>query len=260
MMHSVAIDEEALSMTSPAAGSEHPGFLVRSRKDVIRLCNGIREQGLPLSISFSCFDSVAATSLMFVDPHSNTLLLEYSPQWRRIQSTIDMQHDIHHGNDYSTMLQCALEDSSIQFQSSRSTIADLNGTTVVGLDIPVFMWRFQRRRDQRHRVSGLKVTLNMGFLEADAEVADLGMGGIGLVACDPAVKLDVGEVLHGCAISLPGVGQILVDLTVRHQSLDQITNGGEVMLVGCQFTGLSDSARQLIAHYVGALADIHDVT
>ena len=243
-------------MMAPATALDSPDFLVRSREDVISLCNGMKEQGVPLSISFSCINSVAASSLMFVDPHSNTLLLEYSPQWQRIQHTMDMHHDIHHGNtDYSTMLECAYEDSKIKFQSCKGTIADLNGTTVVGLDIPGFMWRFQRRRDRRHKVSGLKVTLNLGFLDADAEVADLGMGGIGVVACDRAVRLEMGEVLHDCAISLPGVGQIIVDLTVRHQSSDQMTTGSDVNLIGCQFTGLSDRTRQLIAHYLDALAD-----
>ncbi len=243
-------------MTAPVRGLESPECLVRSREDVIRLCDGIREQGMPLSISFSSFDSVAVSSLIYVDQRSNTLLLEYSPQWQRVQHAMDMHHDIHYGNSgYSTMLECVYEDSKIQFQSNKGTIADLNGTTMVGLDIPDFMWRFQRRRDRRHKVSGLKVTLNLGFLEADAEVADLGRGGVGMVACDRAVKLEVGEVLHGCTMSLPGVGQILVDLTVRHQSPDQTANGSEVLLVGCEFTGLSDSTRQLIAHYVDALAD-----
>lgn len=255
-MNSLANQKETLAMTAPATALDSPDFLVRTREDVIRLCNGMREQGVPLSISFSCVDSVAASSLIFVDPRSNTLLLEYSLQWQRIQSAMDMHHDIHHGNiDYSIMLQCAYEDSKIQFQCSNSTIADLNGTPVVGLNIPGFMWRFQRRRDRRHKVPGLKATLNLGFLEADAEVADLGMGGIGVIVCDPAVRLEVGEVLHGCTISVPGAGHIQVDLTVRHQSLNQMTHSSEVKFVGCQFTGLSDSARQLITHYVDALAD-----
>lgn len=243
-------------MTASATALDSPDFLIRSREDVIRLCNGMREQGVPLSISFSCVDSIAASALIFVDPYSNTLLLEYSPQWQRIQGAMDMHHDIHHGNiDYSTMLQCAYDDSRIQFQCGKSTIADLNGTPVVGLNIPGFMWRFQRRRDRRHKMSGLKVTLNLGFLDADAEVADLGMGGIGMVTCDRAVKLELGEVLHDCAISLPGVGLILVDLTVRHQSPGQTANGSEVILVGCQFTGLGNSTRQLITHYLDGLAD-----
>jgi c-di-GMP-binding flagellar brake protein YcgR len=256
MANRLANEEETPAMTATAAALDSPEFLVRTREDVIRLCNGIREQGIPLSISFSCDDSVAPSSLIFVDPQSNMLLLEYSPQWQRIQGTMDMHHDIYHGNiDYTTMLQCVYEDSKLQFQCGKSTIVDLNGTPVAGLDIPGFMWRFQRRRNRRYKVPGLKVTLNLGFLEAEAEVADLAMGGMGVVVCDPAVRLEVGEVLHACTVCVPGAGQILADLTVRHQSRDQIIDSREVIFVGCEFTGLSVSARQLIAQYVGSLAD-----
>ena len=252
MMNSSAVQDEMSAMTALAMPIESPEVLVRYKINVIRLCNDIREQRVPLSISFSCFDCAAASSLVGVDPRSNTLLLEYSSHWQRVQRVMAMFHG---DADYSIMAECAFADSIVQFQCRKGAISDVKGRAVMELDIPDFMWRFQRRLDQRHKVSGLKVTLNLGLLEVDAEVADLGVGGIGMVTCDRTAELEVGQVLHNSTISLPGVGPILVDLTVRHQSPDQMNNGSDVQLVGCQFTGLSDRTSQLITHYLDALAD-----
>ena len=251
-MNNSAVQDEMSAMTAPAISIESPDVLVRFKVNVIRLCNDIREQRVPLSVSFSCFDCAAASSLVSVDPRSNTLLLEFTPRWQRVQRVMAMFHG---DADYSIMAECAFADSIVQFQCRKGAISDVKGRAVMELDIPDFMWRFQRRLDRRHKVSGLKVTLNLGWFEVDAEVADLGMGGIGMVSCDRAVRLEVGQVLHDCTISLPGVEPILVDLTVRHQSSDQMANGSEVKLVGCQFTGLSDRTRQLIAHYLDAFSD-----
>jgi c-di-GMP-binding flagellar brake protein YcgR len=244
IMISLACKEKTVAMMTSPAELESPDFLVRSRQEVLRLLNGAMSSGTLISINFLYTDIVVVTSLIHVDEASNMLLLECPSEWRNI---------IDGDAAESIMLACAFDGSKIQFQSSRGTIVDLDGTTVVGLDIPEFMWRFQRRRDQRHKVSGLAMTLNLGFIECDAEVTDLSMGGIGMFNCDAEVQLEQGEALHGCAIALPGVGAIMVDLTVQHQLPMRTADGRAMTRVGCAFTGLSDSSRQLIAHYLDAL-------
>jgi len=239
-----------LEMTATAQGASD--FLVRSKEHIYQLCNGISEQKARLSISFSCVDSVAASSLLYVDQRSNRLLLECSPQWQRIQHIIDMHHS---DTDYGIVVTCAYDNSKIQFQCGIGVTAKQKGTPVVGLSIPEVIWRFQRRCDPRQKPPGVKVTLNMGFLDAEAELADLGMAGIGMFTCDRAVRVDVGEVLHDCTIAVPGLAQIVVDLMVCHQSVYRTINGNEVMLIGCKFIGLKDRMRQLIAHYLDGLAE-----
>ena len=244
MMNTPAMQQETIAMITPNADLESPDFLVRSRQEVLRLLNGIKSASTLMSISFVHAEDVAVTSLVYVDEASNMLLMECPPAW---QSMIDG------GEAESIMLACVYEEAKIQFQGGRGQVVDMDGTTVVGLEIPEFMWRFQRRRDELHNVSGLTISLNFGFTECDAEITDLSMGGIGMFNCDAEVKLEAGEVLRGCSIALPGVGAIMVDLTVQHQMPMQSADGKAVTRIGCQFSGLSDSARQLIAHYLDAL-------
>jgi len=247
MLSASMSEEEAFVNPDPAGPMEPPDFLVRSRQEVLRLLNGIQASGTLMSISFLETEKVAATSLIYLDEASNMLLFECPTDWQ------DVIEGGQGGQDDSIMLACTYEDSKIQFQAGTGTLADLNGTTVVGLDIPDFMWRFQRRSDTRHRIAGLTITLNLGFIECDAEVTDLSMGGIGMMSCSSDVQLEAGEVLENCAIALPGVGAIVVNLTVQHQTPMRGVDGREVMRVGCRFAGLTPAARQLIAHYLDAL-------
>ena len=233
--------------TKTAAPVESSEFLVRSRQEVIRLLNGMVERRADVSISLLNADHVATSTLDYVDETGNTLLLEYPRDWQTSPDAI---------NGSSIMLECLHEDSRIQFQGGNCMTIELDGKPLVVLDIPQFMWRFHRRRDSRYKVPGLKITLNLGILESEAEVADLSVGGVGVVNCEREVKLDAGEVLRDCHIALPGAGSIAVDLTVQHQAAVQISDGRSVSRVGCQFTGLTDSARQLIAHYLDTLEQV----
>ncbi len=244
MMNNLSPRENEAAMMKPAT-AEPPDFLVRSRKEVLRLLNSMVTQEAPLSMSLLNAGRTLVSSLIFVDESSNTLLLAYPPEW---ETTVNPGAD-------AIMLGCVVEDSKIEFQGSHCAIVDLEGAPVVGMAIPEFMWRFQRRRDARHKVSGLTIELNMGFLQADAEIVDLSVSGIGILNCHSDLKLDDGEVLPGCSIALPGMGQIPVDLVVKYQTEAQLEDGRPVVRAGCQFSGLSDRARQMIAHYLEALAE-----
>jgi c-di-GMP-binding flagellar brake protein YcgR len=231
--------------TAPGTTSEAPDFLVRSRQEILRLLDGMLLNNAPLSVSFSNPGYVLASSLLYVDEDSSMLLLDCPAEW---------QAALKAGAD-SVRLRCALDDAHIEFQGSTCVLVDLDGTPVAGMPIPEFMWRFQRRREPRQSVSGLTIVLNMDFLEAEAEVIDLSVAGIGMLNCNREVKLDNGEVLRNCAIALPGVGQIAVDLVVQHQHEVELADGRAVTRVGCRISGLSDSKRQLIANYLEALSD-----
>jgi flagellar brake protein len=247
MQISAIVREDAIMAVNPLDPAEAPDFLVRSRREVLRLFKGIMASGALISVSFLDTEEVAVTSVIHVDEASDMLLFECPAEWQEL---------IESGSGDSIMLACSFEDSKIQFQAGRATIVDLQGSTVAGLDIPAFVWRFQRRRDTRHKVAGLAITLNLGFIECDAEVTDLSMGGIGMMNCNSDVQLEVGEVLRDCSIALPGMGAVSVDLTVQHQAPLNTADGQAVTRVGCAFTGLSASARQLIAHYLDALVAI----
>lgn len=229
-----------------AAGdaADHHDFLIRSRREVLRLLDAMLDQQAPLTITFLNVGCVLSSSMIYVDEHNNTVLLACPPDWATA---------LGEGGD-AIMIGCVYEDSKIEFQCGPHAIVDLDGTPVVGLPIPDFMWRFQRRRDPRQRVEGLRIVLNFGFLGAEAQIIDLSLGGIGMINCDDEIKLQVGEVLRDCSIMLPGVGLVAVNLQVQRQTKMVGADGRPLTQVGCQFTGLPDGTRQMLAHFLDAVA------
>ncbi len=225
-------------------------FLVRSRREMVRVWCAVLEAGAALTIRVMNSEDTAESTLLEVDEAGNRLLLECPPGWLAMTCRHDMGD--------SLMLTGVLDGMKIQFQSRMGEIAEVDGTRALSLRMPEFLWRFQRRRGARRQVEGLKIRLNLGFTEADAQVTDLGSGGIGVLNCDSALRLQPGETLHGCAIILPGVGQIAVGLTVRDVTPERWSNGQDgwaVARVGCEFTELDRHTQQLLAHCLEALAE-----
>jgi c-di-GMP-binding flagellar brake protein YcgR len=244
MMDTLSSPVNVVSMPERRDAVDQRDYLVRSRQDMLRLLDEMQERQLPLTISFLNVGCVLTSSLIYIDEGSDTLLMACPADWETALSE---------GRD-TIMIGCVFEDSKIEFQCGPHVIVDLDGTPVVGLPIPEFMWRFQRRRDPRYRVSGLEMTLNFGFLEAEAEITDLSLGGIGMLSCNDEIKLEVGEVLRNCSIALPGIGQIAVDLQVQRQTKIVGADGQPMTQAGCQFTGLADDTRQMLTHFLDALS------
>jgi|GEM_PF-4627185 len=218
--------------------------LVRSKSVVLRVLNTMMTQGSPLSIRFLNTQCTLESSLIFVGEASNTLLLACPPEWQMI---LKAPPD-------TVMVGCAFDDSKIEFQAGACAKVDLDGMPVVGMPIPEFFWRFQRRRDQRQRPHSLKIVLNMGVLEAEAQIVNLSVGGVGLLHGERDLKLVPGESLRNCEITLPGVGRIPVNLVVQHSREAVDANGRPIASFGCKFVGLAEQTRQLIAHYLTGLA------
>lgn len=238
-----------VAATAPAktrtASEPHGETLVRARGEVLRILNGVLNQAAPLSVRFLGAGCTIDSTLIFVDEENGTLLAACTPEWAAM---------IKKSND-CVMISVAFEDAKFEFQAGHCTPVDLDGMMVVGIAIPSFLWRFQRRRDPRQKVSGLKITLDMGFLEAEAEVIDLSLGGVGLLHCHRELRFAPGERLNNSVITLPGIGRIPVSLVVQHSGDVQLADGTPVGRVGCQFVGLKANARHLIARYLEALTD-----
>ena len=243
------IEPVVLDVPASVPAADAGEALVRSRNEVRRLLDLICDEKIALSVHVAGTPSLAKTTLIFIDDSSETLLLTCPPEWRNAIESPAAER---------TMLSCTCDHAGIQFPAGRCTPVNLDGEPVVAIAIPEFMWCFQRRRDMRFKPQAdlaLKITLNLGFSEVEAEVADISMSGVGAIHCDGGVQFEKGEVLCGCSIALPGVGKIAVDLMVQYQTSLLPTAESNATRVGCQFIGLSDESRNLIGAYLAALAD-----
>ena len=245
MLNDFATSTRALEAMETLGINDNPEYLVRAKSEVLRELRAMLDAGVRLTLNFPSDARTASSVMIFIDENANSLLLEYPVEWKTLADTAAVE---------GIMLSCVFDDAKIEFQGGVAIVEDMGGSPVIRFDLPEFLWRFQRRSDQRHALSGLKMNLNLGFLEAEGEITDLSRGGIGVVYCEPDVQLQPGEVLEGCTVTLPGVGQIAVDMKVQYQAASRAPDGRDATRVGCEFSGLSASARQMIARYLDALS------
>ena len=90
----------------------------------------------------------------------------------------------------------------------------------------------------------------MCLIGADACVTNPSQGGVGVLCPGANLHLTVGETLHACPASLPCVGEIGTDLSVQHLTPSRDESGSEVLLAGCEFTGVCARTRNLMTRYL----------
>lgn len=84
----------------------------------------------------------------------------------------------------------------------------------------------------------------------ETTVVDLSVGGVGVLAYKELGQLSVGEVYHGCRLSLPDSGEFAVSLAVR--SVYDVTRRDRraAHRAGCQFLDLPASIETQIQRYI----------
>ncbi|MFH1044282.1 MAG: flagellar regulator YcgR PilZN domain-containing protein [Pseudomonadota bacterium] len=126
------------------------------------------------------------------------------------------------------------------------------GSEAIRLDFPDAVAISRRRMYQRTQDPRppLQCEAYPGAAAAfEAVITDVSQGGIGIVI-DSAAALMPGTVLPGCRLVCPDCEPVIVDLEVRHTTIDRLPGGLKVVRAGCRFLNLSPAVMGLIAKYV----------
>ncbi|MDQ3205744.1 MAG: PilZ domain-containing protein, partial [Pseudomonadota bacterium] len=79
-------------------------------------------------------------------------------------------------------------------------------------------------------------------------IRDIGGGGLAVLA-DDALSLSVGDLLPGCVIELPELGEVEVTLRVRH--IREISQRGKTLRqAGCEFVDLPAPTQEKLFRYL----------
>lgn len=141
----------------------------------------------------------------------------------------------------------------IQFTTDRLERAKYNGAIVFKAKIPTSVLRFQRREFYRAATSVVEpircwFSLPDGTLRAN--VADVSVGGLGVLYPMNDLQLGVGVTYDGCRLTLPGSPEISISLKVCSVYKDTSKVGKTLLHAGCQFVRLAPSAETIIQRYV----------
>lgn len=85
----------------------------------------------------------------------------------------------------------------------------------------------------------------------EADITDVGQGGLGMHADAAVTSLEPGMILAGCRLERAGRTPAIVDLEIRHTARATLEDGRHVLRIGCRFVAPSPAAMGLVAEFIG---------
>ena len=144
--------------------------------------------------------------------------------------------------------------AQVQFVVGSARQAQFAGHAGYRLDLPASLLRVQRRGIYRvavPRENPPRCRLHLANSEELASAAlDISVGGVGLMyqADEPAVVL--GQILHGCRLMIPELGEFIISLRVRNQVRLVLPGGRHMWRIGCEFIDASSSVGRELQRYI----------
>lgn len=142
------------------------------------------------------------------------------------------------------------DDWQIEFVATEPCEVMHDGVPAIRLRYPEILSVQQRRQHPRRDVPST-LTLRCvadagGIAPFDAQIKDLGVGGVSILIYSPEVMLEPGTVLVGCVIEVPRADSVTVDLEVRYSEAVVLADGSRARCSGCRFVNAPDEIQKLI--------------
>ncbi len=146
-----------------------------------------------------------------------------------------------------------LGDWHIEFVAVEPCEVMHEGTRAIRLRYPEILTVFQRRQNARHDVPPtvpLRCVADAGGITPfDAQIKDIGLGGIGVLFYASDITLEPGTVLVGSRIEVPGADSVIVDLEVRYSEVVTLPDGSPARYSGFRFVSVCDDVKKLVGAF-----------
>ena len=229
-------------------------YLVKSPVEVTSILRSLQKAARQITAYFDDSErGFLATTIVHVDPKKDMVLLERGGGLaeEKVLESGEILFDTKHNN------------VSVQFTADSVQPARMQGEPVFLIPMPRELLRLQRRQAFRApapRAADDPVTCS--FADRQGEIrtltlADLSIGGIGMVDEQCEVQLEKYATLPGSIIHLQDMGEITVELEVRNLFDTTLPNGREVRRIGCRFTRLTTNTEAIIQRFIHRLQGKH---
>jgi flagellar brake protein len=212
-----------------AAPSSEGGMMTRTPTEIARILESLCKRNALLTAHLG---EVPFQSLLRdVDGQNGRLLFERCPAEAANTALLARPRCTFHAE---------LPGWHIEFATGAAREVVVLGQNLIECPLPDVLVSTQRRADPRAETEAPSPTLTMvadadGYTPFDAQIVDIGSGGIGFLVYAPQITLEPGTVLHGCRIEIPGKLDVTVDLEVRYSRPVDGPDGAKVMRSGCRF-------------------------
>jgi len=226
-------------------------YEVGSRREIISLLRSIGEKNQLIRMLIDGEADVCVTSILEVDPDTNTLILDRS---------INGEQNLRILASGRLSFETTLDKIRILFESDSVTETDFENRPALQIAVPDTLVRLQRREFYRmatplNNPVRASVTLppELGGGSALFPLADISCGGIAMLDNKFMLGNTIGVNYPGCRIDLPDIGTVTTTLQVRN-SLDlTLLNNKTNRRLGCQFIDIPGASLALVQRYITKL-------
>ncbi|HSR64834.1 MAG TPA: flagellar regulator YcgR PilZN domain-containing protein [Xanthomonadaceae bacterium] len=146
----------------------------------------------------------------------------------------------------------SLERVALRFACGPAQLETHDGRPALLLPVPTRVLHLQRREFMRREPPAGALTCRFpspGGQWIDATIRDIGGGGLAILGTPEQVRFAVGDVVGQCRIRLPELGEVVVDLRVRHV-IERQHHGRDVAQAGCEFVDLDAASQRKLFRYL----------
>ncbi len=153
-----------------------------------------------------------------------------------------------------------LSSIKAQFHAERVEPTEFEGKPALRVRIPKMMFCSERRESERIRPSS-EAPLEVLFADQKntdgdmiaMKVMDIGVGGVAIMVNPLKIEIVLGKELKNCGLSLPGIGEVVFDLTIQNTTEVSDSNSVANRRCGCRFSKISPGDKELIRRYIEQL-------
>ena len=226
-------------------------FEVESRKEIIALLRGIGEKNQLIRMLVHGEADVCVTSILEVQEHSNTVILDCSIDQAQNQRIVAAK---------SVSFETTLDKIRILFAAEKVERTLFQGGAAFKIALPASLIRLQRREYYRMATpvsNPVRVVIplpaELGGGSNPFPLADISCGGIAILDNKMMLGDTIGKNYPDCRIDLPEIGTVTTTLQIRNSIDLTLLNNKSNRRLGCEFVDISRGMLAAVQRYITKL-------
>lgn len=220
-------------------------LLFRSQMEIGHILDMLACQGTTLWACMEDSEKLFLTRLLHVDSQAGQIVVNYCPDKPANDALLAARFATFHAG---------IEKACFEFVAYQPSETLFEGVNAVRFAFPSSLLRLQRRERPRFRISpnlSLRCVADCGGITPfEAEIVDIGTGGMGSMIYDAGIHLTNGTVLMGCRIVHPCGDALVVDLEVCHTGIVKQKSGELANRTGFRFLQRSAGLEKFVEIFV----------
>jgi flagellar brake protein len=231
---------------NPPIGIEDLGpYQVNSRREIIHLLRGIKEDKQLVRMIFNNGSEAIVTSILDIDEAGNRVIVDCAPEQQQNDRIVSSDN---------ISFESTLNRIRIMFFSSRLVNCHHAGKPALRMALPSNIIRLQRREFYRVRTPRtpirIPVMTNEGLSEVTAYLRDISAGGISIMDERMALDNTVGRVYEDCRITLSDNSIIITSIEIKNSYELLLENDMKARVLGFQFYAIPSQTKMLLQRYI----------